>query len=623
MAEENAGMSGEEAQKRADRLLYLQRKLAWEIASELAPVQDLGDGSAGGEERERRMVNDLSMLMGRVKEARFEYKKAEEVFSTNLPAVTQQLFTCKRCGNRNTNNTFLDPRNGDTVCMGINGDANCGEILQDHQINRGAAKRNFEDVEDKNHHGPPSDALYPDSVNMRTTFITSAQGKPGKDSKATKLSQISKIAEMDLSNIGHEGRASTRTGYKTQQKLEAFNFMSDMSIKLGIHEAVIEAAKEEFAKFREVKERVEKFKGILCACILLAYEELAHEYDSKVSYDTVRSRDGLSNSTKSYVAVRKDDDVACVTVEGKKVAEWSLDDVKEWMNAVAAKDDASKKLGDVRMTKAVAKHAVEYVAAGTEQGGGAGSKDREAVGIAAKVAAIPDLPFFGTTTSAKRSDNKSLNGVKQTGPAKKALTPGQRFIRLKGRIPDIIKKSGKPCGDKEIDICTKVFDAAMERRLKFEVSLGELERLAKAEAQRLETEEKMNLKGNELKEFLSSYNKKANQEEEVIESDGKQSLGSSASKKKDKEAVESVKEEEEIDPLAELLGDDMPVSSSSGFDAATPSAKTDTKPSKPQKRGRESAESSSGGTKDFKKVKIESAEEEDTAHVVVPKLTIV
>ena len=213
--------SGQDAKKRAERLLHLKKKLAWEIASELAPVQDLGDGSVNGEEREQRMVSDLTMLMGRVKEARFEYKKAEEVFSTNLPALIVQSFTCNRCGNRNTNNTFLDPRNGDTVCMGINGDANCGEILQDHQINRGAARRNFEDVEDKNHHGPPSDALYPDSVNMRTSFITSAQGRPGKDSKATRLAQISKIAEMDLSNIGHEGRASTRTGYKTQQKLEA------------------------------------------------------------------------------------------------------------------------------------------------------------------------------------------------------------------------------------------------------------------------------------------------------------------------------------------------------------------------------------------------------------------
>jgi hypothetical protein len=349
-----------EEEKRAERLLQLKKKLAWEVASELAPVQDLGDGESASEDREWRMVNDLTMLMGRVKETRMEYQKAEEVFSTNLPAVTQQIFTCKRCGNRNTNNTFLDPRTGDTVCRGLNNDDNCGEILQDHQINRGAAKRNFEDVEDKNHHGPPSDALYPDSVNMRTTFITSAQGRPGKDAGATKLAQISKIAEMDLSNIGHEGRASTRTGYKTQQKLEAFNFMSDVAIKLGIHDAVIEAAKEEFAKFREVKERVEKFKGVLCACILLAFEEIAHEVDSKVSYDTVSSRDGLTNTVSSYMAVKRVGDVACSVTEGKKMGTWGLEETREWLTAVTTKDPKSKEYGDVRALRDIAKQVIGY-----------------------------------------------------------------------------------------------------------------------------------------------------------------------------------------------------------------------------------------------------------------------
>lgn len=604
-----------EEEKRAERLIQLKKKLAWEIASELCPVQDLGNGTGDGEERERRMVNELTTLMGRVKEARLEYKKAEEVFSTNLPAVSQQLFTCKHCGNKNTNNTFLDPRNGDTVCMGLNGASDCGEILQDHQINRGAAKRNFEDVEDKNHHGPPSDALYPDSVNMRTTFITSAQGKPGKDSRATKLAQISKIAEMDLSNIGHEGRASTRTGYKTQQKLEAFNFMTDMSIKLGIHEAVIEAAKEEFAKFREVKERVEKFKGVLCACILLAFEELAHEYDSKVSYDSVRSRDGLTNTTKSYVVKRKEEDVACVTVGSKKAGDWSLEEVKKWMTTVASKDPTSKELGG-KLSKDIATQAVQYLTSEMDQESARlKSKERmtnQSSGVSAKIAAIPDLPFFGTTTSAKRSDNKSLNGVKQNG-ASKTLTAGQRFIRLKGRIPDILKKNGKTIGDKEMAICTRVFDAAIERRLKFDVSAGELERLAKAEAQRLETEEKMNLKGTELKEFLATYNKKVADEEDI---DDKSSV---ALKKAEAEAevAASAEEEqdEELDPLAELLGDDMPVSTSSGFDVAAPVAKADAKPKTQKKRERDS---SGGSVK--KKIK---KEEQGEAPIVVPQITIV
>ena len=210
------------ARKRALKLDALKRKLAWEIASDLCPVQNLGDEWQDDKVREETMVAELSTLMERILEARLEYKKAEEVFATNLPALSQQLFICRQCGNRNNNNTFLDPRTGDTVCRGINNDDNCGEILQDHQINRGAAKRNFEDVEDKNHHGPSSDPLMPDSVNMRTNFITSAAGRPGKDPHASKLSQISRIAEMDLSNIGNEGRAST--SYWLQNAAEAGSF---------------------------------------------------------------------------------------------------------------------------------------------------------------------------------------------------------------------------------------------------------------------------------------------------------------------------------------------------------------------------------------------------------------
>ena len=112
-------------------------------------------------------------------------------------------------------------------------------------------------MEDKNHHGPPSDALMPDSVNMRTTFITSGRKAQQGRTCATKLSihvLPRWICRTLATRVGQH-----RTGYKTQQKLEAFNIMADLAIKLGIHDAVIEAAKEEFAKFREVKERVEKF----------------------------------------------------------------------------------------------------------------------------------------------------------------------------------------------------------------------------------------------------------------------------------------------------------------------------------------------------------------------------
>ena len=136
------------------------------------------------------------------------------------------------------------------------------------------------------------------------------------------------------------------------------------------------------------------------------------------------------------------------------------------------------------------------------------------------------------------------------------------------------------------------------------MSVGELERLAKAESQRLETEEKMNLKGAELKDFLANYNKKVAGEEEKIDDKGSAAVRAESAPAED---------EEDMDPLADLLGDDIPVSASSGFDPTGPSAKADAKPPRAPKREREPSES----TEKKKKVK---TEEEAT---IVPQISIV
>ena len=81
--------------------------------SRSVPCAGLGHEAGDNKVREETMV-DIEHADGAHSEARSEYKKAEEA-PTNLPALSQQLFICKQCGNRNNNNTFLDPRTGDTV----------------------------------------------------------------------------------------------------------------------------------------------------------------------------------------------------------------------------------------------------------------------------------------------------------------------------------------------------------------------------------------------------------------------------------------------------------------------------------------------------------------------------
>ncbi len=213
---------------------HLTRRIAWACAADLVPISADARTQLSDLEREKRMLEELDRVKQRIKDARWEYAKAEEVFATNITPVEALKFTCLRCRNSNPDFLYMDPRSGDTICRGIKGDDNCGEVMQDHRVDRGAAKRNFEDTEDRNHHGPVGNPYMPDSVNMRTSFNTFARGPGAKNGE--KLAKISNLVEMGISNLGHDNRASTRVGYKTNQKNEAFRLMVDWGIALQIHD---------------------------------------------------------------------------------------------------------------------------------------------------------------------------------------------------------------------------------------------------------------------------------------------------------------------------------------------------------------------------------------------------
>ncbi len=224
-------MEREEQKTEETYFQYLKRNLAWACASDLAPMSADTRTHMTDEVREKRMIDEMDRIMGRIRDARSEYEKAEKVFATNKPAIQEHVFTCRRCGNRNPDFVFSDSRSGDTICRGVRGDDNCGEVLGSHRVDMGAAHRNFSDSEegDRNHHAPPANPFMPDSVNLRTTFNMA-------DSSADKMMKISRAVEMGESNLGHDGRAATRTGYKTDQKNEAFKTMANWGDAMNIHE---------------------------------------------------------------------------------------------------------------------------------------------------------------------------------------------------------------------------------------------------------------------------------------------------------------------------------------------------------------------------------------------------
>ena len=99
--------------------------------------------------------------------------------------------------------------------------------------------------------------------------------------------------------------------------------------------------------------------------------------------------------------------------------------------------------------------------------------------------------------------------------------------------------------------------------MKYEASVHELEELAKKEAQRLQTEETMNRKGDMMKEYLAEYSNRIAEDEtkdkgdERISNDNKLRNKAESSRKIKKEQ-QMVAEGDGDDLLAELLGDDMP-----------------------------------------------------------------
>lgn len=199
--------------------------------------------------------------------------RTERVVDNNevwaAPKAEQQglEFECDVCGNKDQRCYLRDGATGDTICLGAN-KSGCGNVVQDHRVDEGSQFRTFadDDGKDRNHHGPTPDPLMPDSENMKTSLL-------GAGAAFKKLNQANQYVEMNLSNIGSDDRR-TRTSYRNQHKRNAFQLMEDAAEQLGIHDSVIARAKEEFARFRDVREHVISYHGVVAACLAIAFEEL-------------------------------------------------------------------------------------------------------------------------------------------------------------------------------------------------------------------------------------------------------------------------------------------------------------------------------------------------------------
>lgn len=186
---------------------------------------------------------------------------------------------CKVCGNNNQSNFVLDKKNGDLICT------ECGTVNKQSLMHEGNAFRKFEGEEDRNHHGDVANPLMSNAYNMGTSLsgVTASVGagiggigSSSRQGLETILKNIHNYTEMNISQFGKDEK-KTRIGYKDKQKKEAFYQMAHVADALNLHQAVLQRAKELFAGFRDDRELVQQFKGVLAACLCESFDQLSKD----------------------------------------------------------------------------------------------------------------------------------------------------------------------------------------------------------------------------------------------------------------------------------------------------------------------------------------------------------
>ena len=260
---------------------------------------------------------------------------------------------CKSCGNNDQSLFVLDRKNGDVIC------STCGTVASESLMHEGSQFRKFEGEIDRNHHGDTSNHLYSNAHNMSTTLggvqMATGAGIGGFGSQKRGLETVLRNAhaytELNISQFGR-GDRRTRIGYKDKQKKDAFMQMAHCGDALNLHEAVVQRAKELFAGFRDDRELVQQFKGVIAACLCEAFDQLSsagkeilkqkHEVVVEEAFHNPRAnrrnelhhanlagKGGLKLDFSGVDSEKADANGSSLTQ--KPVATWDLDDCRSWL----------------------------------------------------------------------------------------------------------------------------------------------------------------------------------------------------------------------------------------------------------------------------------------------------
>jgi len=260
---------------------------------------------------------------------------------------------CPNCGNNDQSDFVMDRRNGDIICQ------NCGTVVSESLMHEGSQFRKFEGEVDRNHHGDAPNKLYSNAHNMSTSLggvqVMGAAGGGGFGTQSRGMENILRntntFIELNISQFG-KGERKTRIGYKDRQKKDAFVNMTHVGDALHLHEAVVQRAKELFAGFRDDRELVQQFKGVIAACLCVAFDQFSKEGLQLMKQRQAQESEALLNSRATKrnalhaasmagkggllldmrkVETKEEESGGTSALEQKPVPTWDLDDCRSWL----------------------------------------------------------------------------------------------------------------------------------------------------------------------------------------------------------------------------------------------------------------------------------------------------
>lgn len=343
-------------------------------------------------------------------------------------------------------------------------------------------------------------------------------------------------------------------------------------------QAVIERAKAEFAKFREVRERIEKFTATVAACLLLSYEELDGTMIlEKRVYNEIKERDGLIGGKSSYdiegriqaaTAKASPDAVAISCMPDHRIAQWTLEQAQEWLKAVAAAighstaNESYVNLANAAVGVYIQDMQRELHRVQAEIGATEATLKTNGKGTTTNTNSRASLLFNTTTIKGRREKTEHPQSVLGKAATHKLKLPsgGHLLLGLRLRLKTLLEEHLKSESSAvALDEVASMFHAAIDSRVSFEEWQQKQARLATMEENRLRTEELMATKGNALGNKVLAISLATEQQQPTIE---KVSEAPTAVAIK----LEPSSQEQESEDLEALLGL-APVSNGGAFEA--------------------------------------------------------